>query len=107
VSVSVGGKGLDFEQLAGRHVLVGVTVLDAKDEVVEQRQFHGVVEVADASSGIAVRRHDTSELEWLPPDLRAFSRAEPGEYRLRSTGEVLTDPDVLATWTVHQAPPDA
>ena len=107
MSASVGGKGLDFEQLAGRHVLVGVTVLDAKDAVVEQRQFHGVVEVADASSGIAVRRHDISELEWLPLDLRAFSRAEPGEYRLRSTGEVLTDPDVLATWTVHQAPPDA
>jgi hypothetical protein len=37
---------------------------------------------------------------WLPPDGRAFEEAPPGEYRLRSTGEVVIDPDYLATWTI-------
>ncbi|MBN7463153.1 hypothetical protein I3U64_23750, partial [Mycobacteroides abscessus subsp. abscessus] len=36
----------------------------------------------------------------LPPAPESFSPAAPGEYRLRSTGEVITDPDYLATWTV-------
>jgi hypothetical protein len=38
--------------------------------------------------------------------MRAFRRAEPGEYRLASTGEVVMDPDLLANWTVT-ADPDA
>ncbi|GAB5895435.1 hypothetical protein [Mycolicibacterium mageritense] len=36
----------------------------------------------------------------LPPAPESFSPAPPGEYRLRSTGEVVTDPDYLATRTV-------
>ena len=51
--------------------------------------------------GIALRRHDTGDLEWLAPDLRAFAVAAPGEYRLRLTGEVVSDADVLATGTLY------
>jgi hypothetical protein len=28
--------------------------------------------------------------------------AEPGSYRVRQTGEVVENPDFIATWTVHQ-----
>ena len=41
----------------------------------------------------------------LPPDPEAFEAAEPGQYRLRTTGEVVTDPDFLTIWTVHLARP--
>jgi hypothetical protein len=92
------GRG---ERLPGLRLLVGNTVLHADENVVGHQQFHGIVEVADPGDGIALRRHDTGELEWLAPDLRAFAVAAPGEYRLRSTGEVVSDPDVLATGTLY------
>ncbi len=88
------------ERLIGRRLLVGVTILDAGDAVIEQRQFHGLIEIADATRGIAVRRDDTGTLEWLPPDLRALRPATPGSHTLRSTGEIVVDPDLVATWTV-------
>ena len=88
------------QRLVGKHVLIGKTYVDERGEPVELVQLHGVVESADESSGIALRRSDNQELERLPPDLRPFVPAEPGEYRLRSTGEVVVDPDFLATWTI-------
>ncbi len=37
----------------------------------------------------------------LPPDVRTFEEARPGEYRLRSTGEIVVDPDFTSTWIVN------
>jgi hypothetical protein len=45
------------------------------------------------------------DVEWLPPDTRAFQKASPGEYRLKSTGEVVADPDYTAMWTLRSPPP--
>jgi hypothetical protein len=45
------------------------------------------------------------ELFWLPPDIRAFQDAQPGEYRLRSTGEIVVDPDFITNWTINHPPP--
>ena len=87
-------------QLIGKHLLVGVTVLGPNDEVVEQREYHGWIELAEEGRGIAIRRNDTATLEWLPPDLEALQPAAPGTYTLRSSGEVVIDPDLVTTWTV-------
>jgi len=38
----------------------------------------------------------------MPPDLDAIAPAKPGEYRLKSTGEIVVDTDFLATWEVRQ-----
>ena len=38
------------------------------------------------------------------PDPESYAPADPGEYRLTSTAEVVVDPDYLTTWTRH--PPD-
>ena len=70
--------------------------------MVERTQLHGVIESADERKGFAVRVAGTNEIEWLPPDLRAFEAAEPGEYTLRSTGEVLVDPDLISNWVVRR-----
>jgi hypothetical protein len=32
----------------------------------------------------------------------AFQPANSGEYRLRSTDEIIKDPDVLATWPITE-----
>ena len=84
----------------GKTVLVGLTYLGRTDEVVVQVQLHGKVSRISPHYGIGVTRAGTGELFWLPPDLRAFEDADPGEYRLRSTGEVLVNPDLISTWTI-------
>ncbi len=38
----------------------------------------------------------------MPPDLRALSAAGPGKYRLRDTSETVSNPDLLATWTITE-----
>ena len=86
--------------MIGKSVLVGKTII--VEGIEPQRvQFHGRIESADARRGLAIRRADNGELEWLPPDLRAYFAAEPGIYTLRSTGEEVVDPDYLANWTVE------
>ena len=90
--------------LVGKYVLVGVTYLDQQDKFIEQKQVHGRIMSAHEKQGFAVELEGKrkGEIFWLPPDLRPFQEAKPGEYKLRSTGEVVVDPDLLATWTVKQ-----
>jgi len=88
------------EDLIGKRVLVGLTFVSADDEVLEQEQFVGTVVSADAEDGVELQLDDGSR-RTLPPDLDAFEEAAPGDYRLRSTGEVVTDPDFLSTWTLR------
>jgi hypothetical protein len=90
------------KRLVGSHLLVGKTYKDEQGAVAEFVQFHGTIEHAHERHGLAVRRHDTGEIEWLPPDLRAFKKARPGKYRLRSTGEVVVDPDYTAVWIIRR-----
>ena len=90
---------LNAAELLGAHVLVGITCLDRSGRVAEQYQFHGRVVRASRGEGIVIVNAVGEELK-LPPDGRAFVPADPGEYRLRSTGEVVVDPDYTATWTI-------
>jgi hypothetical protein len=90
-------------ELLGTYILVGITCLDHGGKVVEEHQFHGRVVRATRVEGVVILTAAGEELK-LPPDGRAFSPADPGEYRLRSTGEVVVDPDYTATWTV--TPPE-
>lgn len=91
----------------GKHVLIGMTYLDHAGTFLEQKQMHGTILRADAKKGFEVALiNQNGERFWLPPDLRSFEEAAPGEYRLRATGEVVVDPDLICTWTVNRAPPD-
>ncbi|MBV9443741.1 MAG: hypothetical protein JO217_13755 [Acidobacteriaceae bacterium] len=46
-----------------------------------------------------IERADTGTRVILPPQVEV---ARPGEYRLRTTGEVVSDPDYLARWVFNQ-----
>ena len=92
------------EEICGKRVLVGLTYIDYRGKLLERKQVHGVVVRASQAKGITVRLNDGSEFT-LPPDLRALKSAPPGEYRLRSTGEVVVDPDYICSFTVTR--PDA
>jgi hypothetical protein len=85
---------------AAARALVGITYLDAKGVPVRRAELHGVVARAGPDA-VVLRLHGSDEEFTLPPALDAFEPAPPGEYRLRSTGEVVVNPDLLATWTVR------
>lgn len=89
------------KELLGKHVLAGVTALDASGRLITHKQFHGEILTADAREGLRIKLlgERAGEFEWLPRDTRAFSKARAGEYRLKSTGEVVVDPDYTTMWT--------
>ena len=91
----------------GKHLLIGFTYLEHDGTLIEQKQFHGVIVRINESEGIVIKLRD-SELEFkLPPDLNSLQPAPKGEYRLRATGEVVTDPDFLTTWTLNKPMPES
>lgn len=89
--------GSDGEAFVGKRLLVGIR-WTSNGEVVREEQFHGLIVAAD-QEGLVIERADTGLRVVLPPQLRA---APKGEYRLRITGEVVRDPDFLATWKFDQ-----
>ena len=92
---------LTFENIIGKAILVGITYLDNKNVLIEQIQFLGAIVSADEHKEIVVKKENVDEEFVLPPDINSISIAKPGEYRLRSTGEVIVDPDLLTTWTIN------
>jgi len=97
----------EADWLIGKYVLIGVTYLASDGvTVTSQGQYHGRITSADQSDGFAIECEGVraGKTMRLPPDLGAFRLAGPGEYKLRSTGEVVKDPDVLATWSIVERP---
>jgi hypothetical protein len=66
----------------------------------ERKQYWGTVVEAN-EKGIAVRLNN-GEILSLPPNLSSTKKAPPGEYRLRTTGELIVDPDYLSTWNIYR-----
>ena len=100
----------DWNELVGKTVLLGLTFSDPDGNEQARVQRHGVVQAADREEGIALRfvapgQPWDGEVYRLPPDLSAFREAEPGAYRLRSTGETIMDPDFTAAWVVSRPRP--
>src|SRR4051794_18390118 len=77
--------------LIGKHVIVGLTHFNADGSVRNKVQMHGRITAVDAL--VTMRLHGSDEEFTLPYDFESFEPAEPGEYRLRSTGEVVVNPD--------------
>lgn len=89
-------KEITLEELTGKILLVGITYYTHNNEFIEQKQYYGTVTKANKSI-ICIQQKDGTEFT-LPSDLSSTKRARPGEYKLRSTGEVVVDPDFLTTW---------
>ena len=91
--------------LIGKVALVGMTKLASDGKtVIAQQQFHGVIEACDAATGIRIACKGVGDIEniMLPPTTKPFLDAKAGEYRLRSTGEIIRNPDVTASWTITE-----
>lgn len=87
--------------LVGKYVLIGLDHLDRTGNLTGREELHGLIRVADANRGFCIELQGgrAGESYWVPPDVGVFRQAPRGEYRLRSTGEVVSDPDYLATWS--------
>jgi hypothetical protein len=96
----------DAKALMGKRVLVGVTYLDEHDNETRQTQYFGTVISVHERDGIRVQCEGSriGEIEWLPPAPRMLSPAKLGSYRLRSTGEVVEDPDFTTAWISRPGP---
>ena len=95
-------NNISFDDLLGKVLLVGLTYYTHDNVFIEQRQYWGTV-IKSNEDTICIRQKN-GELFELPPDLSSTKPAPPGEYRLRSTGEVVVDPDFLSTWVVNRPP---
>lgn len=95
---------ITFPELVGKTILIGLTYYSANNKLLEQKQCWGRVMESNEKQ-ILVKLSD-GELLSLPPDLSSTKIAPPGAYRLRSTGEVVVDPDYLTTWNIHRSDED-
>ncbi len=86
----------------GKHLLIGITYLDHNETLLEQKQFHGIIVRINEQEGIIIKLNDSDEEYKLPPDINSLKEAPEGEYRMRATGEVVVNPDLLTTWTINK-----
>ena len=85
-----------LERFLGKTLLVGVTDVDVDGQVTGREQLFGTIVRIHDAEGIVV---ETRGLKFkLPPDMRSVSVARPGEYRLKSNGAVVVNPDLLCAW---------
>ena len=89
---------MEFDELIGKTMLVGLTYLNAQEEEAGEMQIHGTVVRVD-EDGIIIQQEDGEEFA-IPADMSAIEPAEPGDYKLNTTGEVVVDPDFIALWTI-------
>lgn len=92
------------KRLIGKTTLIGITTLDARDNVVSRAQFFGKVDSADPKKGIAIALGGSKagEVLRLPPNLSTFTPATPGTYNLRNSTDQVTNPDFTALWEVRR-----
>jgi len=102
------GEAPEFDEAlaqsyVGRTIIIGLTYEDHAGNLLERRQLHG--EIASANrDGITIALHGKHAGQtWnMPPALESIQRAPAGEYRFKETGEVIRDPDLMATWTITE-----
>jgi hypothetical protein len=109
ISPADGRPPFDWERarsFLGKYVIVGLDYEDKNGNPLpeKQKEIHGVIKTADPIKGFCVqlKGKKDGEVYWLPPDLRPFKDAKPGEYRLRNTGEIIINPDLLSDWVVNK-----
>lgn len=91
---------MNFSDLLNKTLLIGLSYYTEDEVLIERKQFFGTVIKSD-EEGISVEL-ENGEIFGLPPDLSSTYPAKKGSYRLESTGEIVTDPDFMATWNIFE-----
>ena len=85
--------------LKGKVFLIGLTFIDEDEKLVEQYQTSGTVVELTENGFLKFNRNDGSVFQ-LPYDKKAINEAAKGEYKEKATGNIITDPDYITTWTI-------
>lgn len=93
---------ITFKSILNKYILIEITYLDKKGNILELIQFDGKIIEANENEGILIERLDNKETFSLPPDLSFIKIAEPGEYILKSTGKIVTNPDFISTLIIEK-----
>jgi hypothetical protein len=88
-----------------KHLIIGITILDHEENFLEQKQLHGDIIRVNQNEGIVIILSSLNEEYKLPPDLDSIKEAPPGEYRFKSTDEVIVNPDFMTTWVIKKPKP--
>ncbi|ATQ69821.1 MULTISPECIES: hypothetical protein [Methylosinus] len=89
-------------RMVGKRALIGVTRVTSRGAVI--RQMFGTIAAIDAQSvEIELEGADAGKTIRLPCEQGSLKDAGPGDYLLWETGEILSDPDFVGAWTLHEA----
>jgi hypothetical protein len=84
----------------GSCVLVKLNYCDEEGDVVEEKQFHGLIDRITTEEVVIKNPNNGKEVS-LPPLFGSYVKAEKGKYDLPSTGEFVIDPDFITEWTLR------
>ncbi|QHQ59787.1 hypothetical protein Ana3638_02355 [Anaerocolumna sedimenticola] len=92
--------------MINKHIIIGITIEDSNGMILEQKQMHGDIIRINDKEGIVIKLHNSETEYKLPPDLDSVQEAPEGEYRFRSTGEIVLNPHYMTTWTITKPDPN-
>lgn len=92
---------METNNILNKTMLIGLTYLDSAGKETNKLQFVGTITKVDKKLGIEVFNKKTNSKFTLPPDLTAIKIAPPGIYTLKSSGEIVANPDYIATWIIR------
>lgn len=94
---------MNEQAFLGQKILVGLTYLNVDGTVREQKQLHGIIcYVGDHT--LKFEQENGSGVFSIPFDGQLDAEDPDAVYELRSTGEVVTGVNFVATFTIHPAP---
>ncbi len=89
--------------LTGKRCIIGLRHINADGETTGMTQIHGEILTFNPTQLVIRDLSDGDDLS-MPADTSVFRYAPVGDYRLRSTGEVVTDPDAECRWAIQDEP---
>ncbi len=84
----------------GKTIIIGMHSRSKAEEYARQSEAHGKIIRVD-NKGITVSLDDGNEF-LLPPDLTFLQPVFPGEFRERSTGKIVVNPDLMTDVTIEK-----
>jgi len=95
-----------FQQyLKGKLFLIGLTFVDKNGKIIERYQTHGTVKRLTNDGIFKIRRDDHSIFQ-IPYDKNTIRLAKDGQYREKTSGEIVDHPDFIMTWEITADQPD-
>ena len=92
--------------LKGKTFLIGLTFIDADGQVIEKYQTHGTALKLTVDGFFKIKREDKS-IFTIPYARDTIKAAKEGEYREKTTGEIIKNPDLIMTWEIKVTDPAA